>query len=76
MLIAYFCARFFFESHWPPGFTTITLLVLLSISLNTLFLGVIGEYLGRIYKQVKEKSSVVIESQVDIYTENDRAEGV
>lgn len=61
----YFFARIFFASHWPPGFTTITVLILLSISLNALFLGVIGEYLGRIYKQTKTQSSVVIESSIN-----------
>jgi dolichol-phosphate mannosyltransferase len=52
---------------WPAGFTTLTVLVLAGISVNALFLGIIGEYLGRIYQQVKRKPLVIIETEIDIY---------
>jgi dolichol-phosphate mannosyltransferase len=38
----------------------------LSISLNALFLGIIGEYLGRIYQQVKRRPVTVIEETINI----------
>jgi hypothetical protein len=38
---------------------------LFSISLNAVFLGIIGEYLGRIYKQIKPRSITVIEKSID-----------
>lgn len=43
----------FLGKTWPPGFATIIILILGSLSLNELFLGIIGEYLGRIDRQVK-----------------------
>jgi len=48
----------------PAGFTTTTLLILLSICLNALFLGIIGEYLARIYQQVRKKPLVIIEKKI------------
>ena len=64
-LIFYGIARLTFGREWPAGFTTITSLILLSLSLNALFLGIIGEYLGRIYKQIKKKPLTIIERQID-----------
>jgi dolichol-phosphate mannosyltransferase len=57
--------RLVFGQEWPEGFATTTLLILLSIALNALFLGIIGEYLGRIYKQVKRGPNTIIESSID-----------
>lgn len=59
--IIYFLGRLFFGEDWPQGFATTTTLQLLSISVTSLFLGIIGEYLGRIYRQVKRRPHVVIE---------------
>jgi len=42
---------FLFGTAWPRGFATTTLLILLGISLNAMFLGIIGEYIARIYHQ-------------------------
>ena len=61
-LVVFLTGRAFFGQEWPAGFATTTVLILLSISLNALFLGVIGEYLGRIYKQVKPRPITVIEA--------------
>ena len=44
---------------------TTTVLLLLSITLNALFLGVIGEYLGRIYQQVKKQPLTIIEKTIN-----------
>ena len=64
-LIFYAIARLTFGRDWPAGFATTTSLILLSLSLNALFLGIIGEYLGRIYKQIKKKPLTIIERQID-----------
>ncbi|MEY3277646.1 MAG: hypothetical protein RLZZ426_132 [Actinomycetota bacterium] len=58
-------ARWLFGAEWPAGFATTTMLILFSISLNAVFLGIIGEYLGRIYKQIKPRSITVIEKSID-----------
>jgi len=64
-LIAYGVGRILFGSTWPAGFATTTTLILLSLSLNSLFLGVIGEYLGRIYHQVRKQPLAIVEERVD-----------
>ena len=63
--VGYTVARIFFGSEWPPGFATTTLLILLSLSLNAIFLGVIGEYVGRIYQEVRKRPISIIERRVD-----------
>jgi len=64
-ILAYGVGRLAFGANWPPGFATIIVLILGSLSLNALFLGIIGEYLGRIYRQVKRRPLTVIEREVD-----------
>lgn len=64
-IIAYFVGRVLYGREWPAGFATTTVLILLGISLNALFLGVIGEYVGRIYHQVKRRPMTIIERRID-----------
>lgn len=52
-------------ADWPAGFATLVIISLGGMSLNALFLGIIGEYLGRIYKQVKRGPLTVIEASID-----------
>ena len=64
-IAGYAVGRLLFGQNWPPGFASIIILILGSLSLNALFLGIIGEYLGRIYKQVKRRPLTVIEREID-----------
>jgi dolichol-phosphate mannosyltransferase len=64
--ICYFIAKLFLGAAWPAGFTTITLLLLLSIGLNAVFLGIIGEYLGRIYIQTRKRPLIIISEKINI----------
>jgi len=64
-IVAYTVGRIWFGANWPPGFATLIILLLGSLSLNALFLGIIGEYLGRIYKQVKRRPLTIIEREID-----------
>ncbi|MDP6108708.1 MAG: glycosyltransferase family 2 protein [Rhodospirillales bacterium] len=64
-IVFYVIGNFVFGQEWPAGFATTTVLLLLSITLNALFLGVIGEYLGRIYQQVKKRPITVIETTIN-----------
>ncbi len=54
-----------YGADWPAGFATLAILTLGGMALNALFLGVIGEYLGRIYKQMKRGPLTVIEASID-----------
>ncbi len=51
----------FFGESWPRGFATMTVLILFGISLNALFLGIIGEYLARIYRQSIVRPVTIVE---------------
>lgn len=44
----------------PQGFTTTQILILFGIGLNSIFLGIVGVYVGRIYDQVRRRPSTVI----------------
>ena len=64
-LAGYVIARLVFGSSWPAGFATLSALILASISINAMLLGIIGEYLGRLYMQSKKRPLTIIERQVD-----------
>ena len=64
-ILVYISGKLFFGQAWPAGFATTTTLILLSLSLNSLFLGIIGEYLGRIYQQVKKRPLTIIEREIN-----------
>jgi len=66
MIGVYLIFHLFFSNKIPPGFTTTTILILFGISLNALFLGIIGEYIGRIYNQVRNRPNVVIAKALNI----------
>jgi dolichol-phosphate mannosyltransferase len=64
-IIVYFSLWLLYEQTWPAGFATIAILMLLSLALNAVFLGIIGEYLARIYSQVKPQPLTIVEKFVD-----------
>ncbi|MET0309798.1 MAG: glycosyltransferase family 2 protein [Sphingomonas sp.] len=65
LILVYLAGRLAFGQQWPAGFATTTMLLLLGITLNALFLGVIGEYLGRIFMQVKGRPVPIIEARLN-----------
>jgi len=65
MMIGYAIARIALGTQWPAGFTTLAGLVLISISINAMLLGIIGEYLGRMYRQVRDAPVTIIEAVID-----------
>jgi hypothetical protein len=58
-------AKLFFRSDWPIGLASINVLILLSIGMNAMLIGILGEYIGRIYKNVKSGPLTIIEAIVD-----------
>ena len=73
--VAYFViARLVFGAEWPEGWTSIFVLILFSVGLNALLLGIIGEYVGRIFKNVKMLPLVIVESVIDHQAELGTAE--
>jgi glycosyltransferase involved in cell wall biosynthesis len=63
-IIFYSGSKLIFGFDWPAGFTTLTVLVLGGICVNALFLGIIGEYIGRIFQQVKKRPLVIFETKL------------
>jgi polyisoprenyl-phosphate glycosyltransferase len=59
-IVAYYLVGF----RAPAGFTTLTVLILGSLGINALMLGVVGEYLGRMYLQMKNKSLSIVEREL------------
>jgi dolichol-phosphate mannosyltransferase len=62
LIFVYWAGRMLFGQEWPAGFATTTMLLLMSITLNALFLGIVGEYLGRIFLQSKRRPVPIIET--------------
>jgi len=65
MMFGYAFAKLLLHLDWPAGFTTLAALVLVSISINAMLLGIIGEYLGRMYRQAKKQPFTIIERAIE-----------
>lgn len=61
----YLVLRLFSTEAIPQGFTTTQILVLFGIGLNSVFLGVLGIYVGRIYDQVRMRPPTIISDLVN-----------
>jgi dolichol-phosphate mannosyltransferase len=73
--VFYLMMQLFFGINSPRGFTTTTVLILFGISLNAIFLGILGEYIGRIYDQIRIRPTVVIEQLVNMSGKADEPAG-
>lgn len=62
----YLVSALAFGATWPRGFATTTLLILFGISLNAIFLGILGEYVSRIYQQVRQRPLTVVERTINL----------
>jgi dolichol-phosphate mannosyltransferase len=63
-MIAYLGGRLL-GNEWPAGFATLAVLILASLGITSMFLGIIGEYLGRIYQQLKGRPLTIIETAIN-----------
>lgn len=48
----------------PPGLTQINLLVTFLLGFNILCIGIVGEYIGRIYEEVKQRPIFVVKARL------------
>ncbi len=60
LMFYYLLAWFFVGQSWPVGFATSTLLILVSLGMNGMFIGILGEYIGRIYDQTRTRPLTII----------------
>ncbi len=63
-ILVYSIGHALFGATWPPGFATQTILILFGISINALFLGIIGEYVARIYQQSVKVPVTIIDQTI------------
>jgi dolichol-phosphate mannosyltransferase len=66
ILLVSFWAIFIYVVNWligspPPGATTLIILVLFGIGLNSLGIGILGEYIGQIYLETKLRPKYIIQ---------------
>ena len=59
-------AALFLTGDPPPGITTLIILALLGIGVNSLGIGVLGEYLGRTYAETKQRPLYVVADSVNM----------
>ncbi|MBO9670070.1 MAG: glycosyltransferase family 2 protein [Sphingobium sp.] len=62
--IAYALALRIFSSVWVEGWTALMIAVLFMGGVQLLSLGIIGEYIGRIYSEVKRRPLYVVDEKV------------
>ena len=55
--------KFFFNPY--EGFSFTIILILLLFSLNTIMIGIVGEYVTRIYNEVKQRPNYIVEEIID-----------
>lgn len=65
-IVGYVMAKVLLGSNWPPGFATLAALILLGISVNAMLLGIIGEYLGRMYQQMRNQPLSIVEQTAGV----------
>jgi glycosyltransferase involved in cell wall biosynthesis len=65
LLMVYLIGWIVFGANWPRGFATTTILLLLSMTLNAMFLGIVGEYVGRIFMQSKRRPVTIVEETLN-----------
>ena len=63
-ILVYSIGHTLFGATWPPGWATTTVLILFGISINALFLGIIGEYVARIYQQSIKGPITIIDQTI------------
>lgn len=67
-VVGYLVAKLIFGTDWPAGFATLAAIGLISVSINAMLLGIIGEYLGRMYQQMKKQPLTIIEEATEAMT--------
>lgn len=72
--VFYILLRYFSTDGVPPGFTTTQILILFGIGLNSIFMGIMGIYVGRIYDQVRSRPIVIISDLVNFDSSVDQVE--
>ena len=63
------------RGHVVPGWATIMITVALGASAQLLMTGILGEYVGRIYEEVKRRPLYIVAEEVNASRENPKSDG-
>jgi glycosyltransferase involved in cell wall biosynthesis len=68
--LSFFGALFYFAwsllaASKPRGFTTLVILILVSTSIQTAFIGLLGEYIGRIFRNTRHIPAPIIDQRIE-----------
>jgi dolichol-phosphate mannosyltransferase len=80
--LSFFAAIFYFAWYVlvvrkpPQGFTTIVILILLSTSIQTAFIGMLGEYIGRIFRNTRHIPAPIIDQRIEPVRSRETREAV
>jgi dolichol-phosphate mannosyltransferase len=65
--LVYLGLALFTDIHFAaPGFSTLVIVLLFSNGLIFLYLGILGEYIGQTFLEVKDRPSFIVERTVNI----------
>lgn len=59
--------QYFIYSHLPSGWTTLAILISMFSGVQLIFLGIIGEYLGAIFDEVKKRPHYLVEEKINFH---------
>jgi glycosyltransferase involved in cell wall biosynthesis len=71
--ILYSLAVRIFTPHWVPGWATLILAVLLTGGVEMFCFGILGEYIGRIYTEIKQRPLFVVREVLEPGVRSDEA---
>ena len=57
--------KLLFQEDYPLGFPTLTLLVIFLGGMQLVAIGILGEYIGRVYDEVKQRPPYIVDSFVN-----------
>jgi dolichol-phosphate mannosyltransferase len=57
--------KYFVDGNFPPGFASLILVLLVTSGLQLMFLGIVGEYLGGVFDEVKRRPLYVIDEIIE-----------
>jgi len=57
--------KYFVGGYFPPGYASLILVVLVTSGLQLMFLGIVGEYLGSVFDEVKRRPLYVVDEIIE-----------